>query len=961
MKKITILFVSMLLLFSSSIVLAQSPNEFSYQAVVRGVNNQILTNHNVGIRLSILQSSTNGSIIYSESHFVSTNQHGLVNISVGSGSVISGNFTNIDWGSNSHFLKTDIDIAGGSSFQFMGTTQLKSVPYALYASIADSVKGGITENDPIFSNSVASSISAMDTINWNNKLDAFIELDPLYSISVASNISAMDTLAWSNKLGVEVDGDSTNEIQLLSIVDDTLYLSKGNQVFIGDTSSGEYWQQEGDNIKFNTGNVAINSTNYFAKLNLDDSNQGDTTVTLQSFSNGGIAIFGKAHSTSDRNWMNVGVIGDAEVNGNNQGRGVSGSVYGNGVFGYGIRGEASLDTGSNIGASGVALSSTGNSTRQVGGEFVAMPNWDISKGAGTGYNYGVYAEGRGKAYNRGILAKAVGTDTNSLSYGALIYANNEVTSSKEAIGVAAWANNSGYQNTGVSGAVFSNNGQFNNGGYFSATGTGHPSLETKNHGINVLASNNRSNNYGIYSKAEGSGNRNTAVWGRAQGDDATANNYGGEFYGYSTVQSTGFNVGVIARADSSTHVNRAVEGVTAGKGSYNQGGYFIANGSGNGVSGRNSGIEAWVSGNKMANFGVLASAIYTAPADTGAVSTPYLVGVYGQGGGSTGQNYGMVAYSWADADGLGSVTAIYGEAETSNSSKVFSQGVDGTANSRSKQNIGVGGWANSNVSGDSLNYGIYGYSANADNNYGVYATSTGSVNKTGLVNYGIYAEAANGSVANHAGFFEGDVTVTGNLNVVGSISKGSGTFKIDHPTDPENKFLVHSFVESPEMMNVYSGNITTDANGIATVNLPDYFIAANKDFRYQLTCIGVFAQAIVKDEISNNSFVVQTDKANVKLSWQVTSVRNDKYAQNNRVVAEQVKNSSEKGKYLHPELYERNVNDRIYPKVNNNSAKLVEMKKGVNHGRLKNVEKDRSSDNRTKEQKSNKEINNPTK
>ena len=929
MKKITILFVAILLLFSSNIVLAQSPNEFSYQAVVRGANNQILTNQNVGIQISILETSTSGSIVYSESHSVSTNQYGMISISVGSGNVISGVFSNINWGSNIHFLKTAIDIAGGTNYQFMGTTQLKSVPYALYANIADSIKGGVMENDPI------------------------------YSISVASNISAMDTLRWSNKLDAEIDGDSTNEIQLLSIVNDTLYISKGNNLFVGDIASGGKWEKQGSDIYYDNGKVAINTTNFDGILSIDKFDNADSTYTLRSHANGGTAVFGISQSNSIKNWRNVGVQGDAQVDGNTQGRGVAGSIYGNGLSGYGIRGEAKLDTGSNIGASGIALSSTGNTKRQIGGEFIAMPNWDLSKGAGTGYNYGVFAEAKGNVANRGILAKAVGTDTNSLSYGALIYANNDVLSSEKAYGVFAWANGSSSENIGVTGNVFSNDGQYNSGGSFKSEGTGHPSMHTENYGIKALASNNRNTNYGVYSKAEGTGNRNTAIWGKAQGSDITADNFGGEFFGFSTIQSSGFNVGIVARADSSTNVNRGVEGYTSGKGKFNQGGYFVSNGPGNGASGRSSGVEGWVSGNKISDIGVLGSASFTDSDNSGA--TPYLVGVYGQGGGSAGQNFGIAAYSWADADGNGRVTAVYGEAQAANSSKIFSQGIDGTAYSKSKQNIGVGGWGNSNVSGDSLNYGIYGYAANADTNYAVFATAKGSDNKTGSVNYGIYAEADNGSVANHAGFFEGNVTVTGNLNVVGSISKGSGTFKIDHPTDPENKFLVHSFVESPEMMNVYSGNITTDANGLATVKLPDYFSVANKDFRYQLTCIGVFAQAIVKDEISSNSFVVQTDKANVKLSWQVTAVRNDKYAQQHRVVAEQEKNASEKGKYLHPELYDRSVNDRLYPKVSNNSAKLVEMKKEANHTRLKSVENKPSTEKNTKEQKSSKKINNPTK
>jgi len=84
------------------------------------------------------------------------------------------------------------------------------------------------------------------------------------------------------------------------------------------------------------------------------------------------------------------------------------------------------------------------------------------------------------------------------------------------------------------------------------------------------------------------------------------------------------------------------------------------------------------------------------------------------------------------------------------------------------------------------------------------------------------------------------------------LTKGSGSFKIDHPLDPAKKYLSHSFVESPDMMNVYNGNVTTDRHGFAIVTLPSYFEALNRDFRYQLTVIGQFAQAIVAEEISHN-------------------------------------------------------------------------------------------------------------
>jgi trimeric autotransporter adhesin len=148
-----------------------------------------------------------------------------------------------------------------------------------------------------------------------------------------------------------------------------------------------------------------------------------------------------------------------------------------------------------------------------------------------------------------------------------------------------------------------------------------------------------------------------------------------------------------------------------------------------------------------------------------------------------------------------------------------------------------------------------------------------------------------------AAYFGGNVTITG------SLSKGSGSFKIDDPLDPANKYLYHSFVESPDMMNVYNGNVRTNQRGLAVVVLPDYFEALNRDFRYQLTVIGQFAQAIVAKEISGNRFTIRTNRPGVKVSWQVTGIRHDAYADAHRIPTEVEKPSQEQGRYLHPELF----------------------------------------------------------
>lgn len=164
-----------------------------------------------------------------------------------------------------------------------------------------------------------------------------------------------------------------------------------------------------------------------------------------------------------------------------------------------------------------------------------------------------------------------------------------------------------------------------------------------------------------------------------------------------------------------------------------------------------------------------------------------------------------------------------------------------------------------------------------------------------------------------AGFFNGNVTVTG------SISAGTKDFKIDHPLDPANKYLVHASVESSEMKNIYDGTVTTDAQGNATVRLPSWFEALNSDFRYQLTVIGQFAQAIVSRKVQNNEFAIKTSMPNVEVSWQVTGVRHDAYAMANPLVVEEEKDARLRGFFIHPELYgaqpERQIQWARHPRM----------------------------------------------
>jgi hypothetical protein len=292
---------------------------------------------------------------------------------------------------------------------------------------------------------------------------------------------------------------------------------------------------------------------------------------------------------------------------------------------------------------------------------------------------------------------------------------------------------------------------------------------------------------------------------------------------------------------------------------------------------------------------------------TGSINaTGIVIGNNGAFATSTGSGLGAVM-----TDNLPITPAISGRALATGDGTT--RGVQGI--SSTNQGDGVFGLSQgtqgAGVFGDATNggFGVLGHSSGPSGN-GVWGENFGT-SGSGVVGIahssgdGMFAFNDNSGDAlfalntggGFAAFFNGNVDVDGNL------SKAAGSFKIDHPLEPANKYLYHSFVESPDMMNVYNGNVTTDGAGRAAVQMPDWFEALNRDFRYQLTVIGQFAQAMVADEIANHKFTIQTDKPNVKVSWQVTGIRQDAWANAHRIPVELEKPEKERGFYLHPELF----------------------------------------------------------
>lgn len=228
---------------------------------------------------------------------------------------------------------------------------------------------------------------------------------------------------------------------------------------------------------------------------------------------------------------------------------------------------------------------------------------------------------------------------------------------------------------------------------------------------------------------------------------------------------------------------------------------------------------------------------------------------------------------------------------------------------RSTDGLGMLGvsTAGRGVEGDSTSeIGVAGFSTSYR---GVVGVSTSSIGVAGFSEtlWGLFGRSNSGSgigvygyndAGGYAGYFLGSV------NVNGTLSAQNKQFKIDHPLDPANKYLQHSSVESPDMKNVYDGVATLDASGAAVVQLPDWFEALNKDFRYQLTAIGAPGPNLyIAKEISNNRFTIAGGKAGMKVSWQVTGIRHDPYAEQNRTQPEVLKPASEQGTYLYPQGY----------------------------------------------------------
>ncbi len=266
-KKYTLITLTLLLSYMLiQTAIAQSPEKMSFQAVVRDADNNLVINKAVGMQLSILQTSVSGTEVYKETQTPSTNSNGLLTLEIGTGDVVTGVFTTIDWSKGPYFIKTETDPTGGTNYTITGVSQLLSVPYALHAKTAEKIIGG--ETDPIFNSSVAKNITTADIDKWN----------VTNTNTPLSESQVDDFVANNGYLTAEIDGSVTNEIQNISRTGTTVTLTNGGSY---QDSVNTYTAGTGIDI---TNNVisASGSTSSTCGLSIGDTYQGGIIFYLDA-------------------------------------------------------------------------------------------------------------------------------------------------------------------------------------------------------------------------------------------------------------------------------------------------------------------------------------------------------------------------------------------------------------------------------------------------------------------------------------------------------------------------------------------------------------------------------------------------------------------------------------------------------------------------------------------------------
>jgi hypothetical protein len=409
------------------------------------------------------------------------------------------------------------------------------------------------------------------------------------------------------------------------------------------------------------------------------------------------------------------------------------------------------------------------------------------------------------------------------------------------------------------------------------------------HGLYVSASGANGDKFGVLSMADGKAGEKVGIWGIAGSDLAGSSGTRYGVVGTSEGSAAGEKYGVYGSASSDTPDAK-----------------YGLHGSAAGANGNKYGVRGFADGKGGNKYGIYGNAGSDLAASTG---TRY--GVVGTSGGSAaGEKYGVYGSASSDtadakygvrgfADGKdGNKYGIYGNAGSDLAASTGTRyGVVGKSEgSAAGEKYGVFGSA---VSGTpDAKYGLYGRALGSNGKkYGVYGSASGDSGE----NYGVYGYAPIRLGISYAGWFEGNVYITG------ALFKGGGGFLIDHPLDPKNKTLRHNFVESPENLCLYRGKVTLNSAGKATVKMPDYFAALTKEDEASVNITAIGEKSFLTSYEWNKPHTAFTiwGEPNAAVSYLVLADRDDPFIKISSRPVEEAKGGGhfEKGSYVMPEAY----------------------------------------------------------
>lgn len=473
----------LIVLIGSATVYAQAPDSFKYQAVVRDASSSIIANQNVSFKLSVYKTSITGVIVYSETHNVTTNSYGLANMNIGGGTLVSGNFSTIDWGNDLYFIKTELDVAGGSAFSDMGISQLQSVPYALNAKTVSGMGlDGLT--DVSVSGATVNQVLSWNGTNW-------------------VPITSSGGTTYSAGTGMSLSGTTFSN----SSPDQTVTLGQSGATSVSGTYPNFTISSTDNNTTYGAGTgMGLSGTTFSAQTTtaLWNANQlqGRIVATTAPATNqvmgwNGAQWTPQTLSTPTSLWTASG--GDIYRSAGKVGIGTTTPVHTLDII------LTQTNTTLNRAISAVTNGFTDNTTNSFGIRSELIGNGSLQNMAVYGEASGAVEAVTGTNFGGRFISSAT---TGANSYGLRSSANGGAT----------------IRNYGIYGESSANSGTFNMGGILIADGGGTGSANT---------------NYGLYAASTNAG---TGVAYSVYGEGGTDNDYAGYFNGNLAYNGTLTNV-----------------------------------------------------------------------------------------------------------------------------------------------------------------------------------------------------------------------------------------------------------------------------------------------------------------------------------------------------------------------------------------------------------------------------------